>query len=76
VVVKRISLGSAHEDQKWLVLRGSIQGCPEVTKTRAINTAALADGSLSLDAEKAKLVADVEEYYIRWQAVQEALKSL
>lgn len=76
VKVSRVLLETEHENQKWLVLKGEIDGCPEVTKTRSINTAALASGALTLDAERATLVADVEEYYSRWQAVQQALTDL
>lgn len=76
VKISRIVLPSEHDNQKWLVLEGSIDGCPQVTKRRTINTAALADGSLTLEAEKAQLIADVEEYYARWNAVQQALTQL
>jgi hypothetical protein len=76
VQVKRIQLDTEHDNQKWLVLEGSIPKVPQVTKRRAINSAALADGKLNLADEKAKLIADVEEYYQRWLAVQEALKEL
>ena len=76
VQVKRIQLDTEHDNQKWIVLEGWIEGVPEVTKRRSINTAALADGSLSLASEKAKLIADVEEYLARYNAVQEQLKEL
>jgi len=76
VQVKRVLLGNDHDDTKWLVLEGFIEGVPEVTKRRAINTSALVDGSLTLAGEKAKLIADVEEYHARYLAVQEALKEL
>lgn len=76
IKVERIQLDTEHENQKWLVLQGSVEGCPAVTKRRSINTAALADGSLTLDSEKAKLIADVNEYYARYLAVQEQLKNL
>lgn len=76
VKVSRRELDTEHDNQKWLVLVGEVDGVPQVTKTRAINTAALADGSLTLEGEKAKLVADVEEYLARWQAVQQALTQL
>jgi hypothetical protein len=75
VVVQRASSGDAHEDQKWLVLEGSVPGTP-VVKRRSINTAALVSGDLTLEGEKAKLIADVEEYHARWIAVQTALESL
>lgn len=74
--VKRVSAGSEHLDQKWLVLEGYVEGVPEVTKRRTINTAALVDGSLTLEGERAQLVADVQEYHDRWLAVQEAVKQL
>lgn len=76
IKVERIQLDTEHENQKWLVLQGSVEGCPAVTKRRSINTAALVDGTLSLEGEKAKLIADVEEYYARYLAVQEQLKNL
>lgn len=76
VKVSRVLLPTDHENQKYLVLKGEIDGCPQVTKTRSINTAALASGALSLEAEKQQLIADVEEYYGRWQAVQQAVKDL
>lgn len=76
IKVERIQLDTEHDNQKWVVLQGSIDGCPAVTKRRSINTAALVDGSLTLESEKAKLIADVEEYYARYLAVQEQLKNL
>ena len=72
VSVRRVLSGDEHEDQKWFVLEGSIDGMPQLTKRVTINTAALADGTVVLANAKAKLMADVEEYYARWQAVQQA----
>lgn len=76
VDVKRVLIGNNHDDAKWVILEGSIPGVPEVTKRRSINSAALVDGSTTLAAQKAILVADVEEYYARYIAVQEQLKDL
>ena len=76
VKVTRVSLGNEHDDAKWIVLQGEIDGIPEVTKRRSINVAGLVSGALSLDSEKAALIADVEEYAVRWSAVQQALLSL
>lgn len=76
VIVKRVLLDNDHDDSKWIVLEGSIDGVPQVTKRRTINTAALVSGDLALATEKAQLIADVEEYLGRFQAVQEALKQL
>jgi hypothetical protein len=76
VTVKRVTIGNDHDDTKWLILEGSIEGCPQVTKRRTINTAALVSGYLTLANEKTQLIADVEEYYARYQAVQAALQEL
>lgn len=76
IQVKRILSGDPHTDQKWLVLEGSAEGVPEVTKRRSISTAALASGDLNIADEKARLIADVEEYHDRWMAVQAALEEL
>lgn len=75
ITVKHILSGDDHTDQKFLVLEASVEGTP-VVKRRSINTAALVDGTLTLEREKAALIADVTEYHARWLAVQEALKSL
>lgn len=63
-------------DQKFLVLEGYIDGMPQLTKRVTINTSALADGTLVLADVKVKLIADVEEYRTRWNAVQQALTEL
>lgn len=76
VTIKRVLIGNDHDDAKWIVLEGSIDGCPQVTKRRTINTAALVSGDLTLADEKAQLIADVEEYHARFQAVQAALADL
>lgn len=76
VVIKRVLIENDHDDAKWIVLEGSIEGCPQVTKRRTLNTAALVSGDLTLADEKAQLIADVEEYFARFQAVQAALADL
>jgi hypothetical protein len=74
--VRRILIGNDHDDAKWLVLEGYVDGFPQVTKRRTINTAALASGHCTLEAEKAQLLADVDEYYRRYMAVQQAIRDL
>jgi hypothetical protein len=74
--IKRVLIGDEHEDTKWLVLEGSMEGIPQITKRRTINTAALVSGATTLEAEKAALTADVEEYLARYQAIQAALSEL
>lgn len=76
VIVKRVLIGNDHDDTKWIVLEGSVEGVPQVTKRRTINTAALVSGDTTLADEKAALIADVTEYLGRYQAVNEALSQL
>lgn len=76
VQVRRVPFNDEHMDQKFLVLEGCIDGMPQLTKRITINTSALADGTLALADVKAKLIADVEEYHTRWNAVQQALTEL
>lgn len=76
ISIKRILLGNDHDDAKWLVLEGSIDGCPQVTKRRTINTAALVSGDLTIAGEKAALISDVEEYHARYLSVQAAISQL
>lgn len=77
IQVKRILFDNDHDNQKWIVLEGYVEGYPQVTKRRTINRAALADGSLNLESEKEKLVADVEEYFRRDQYdVEKELENL
>lgn len=76
VLLRRVASGDEHMDQKFLVLEGSIEGLPQLTKRVTVNTAALADGSVLLATVKAKLIADVEEYHARYLAVQAALEEL
>lgn len=72
VKITRIPPTDAHDAQKWLRLLGKIEGSPEVTwKTRTVNIAGLVSGRTTVDQEKAKLTADVDEYYARWLALQE-----
>lgn len=70
VKVRRVLLDTEHDNQRWLVLEGSIDGCPGVTKRDSINLAALASGDISLDERVAKMRADVAEYHARWLYLQ------
>jgi len=76
VTVRRVPFNDEHMDQKFLVLEGSIEGLPQLTKRVTINTSALADGTIALADAKAKLIADVDEYHARWLAVEQALTEL
>jgi hypothetical protein len=76
VKVKRITPADDHEAQKWLILEGSIDGCPAVTKRDAINVAAIASGAIVLADRVAKMRADVEEYYNRWLALADLPEEL
>lgn len=76
VKICRVPFNDQHMDQKFLVLQGSIDGFPQLTKTVTINASALADGTIALAEVKAKLIADVEEYQANWSAVESALQEL
>jgi hypothetical protein len=76
VKIRRVPFNDVHMDQKCLVLEGYIEGMPQLTKRKTIDTAALADGTLTLESERVQLLADVEEYHTRWLAVQQALTEL
>jgi hypothetical protein len=76
VKVKRLKPSDDHEAQKWLILEGSIDGVPAVTKRDAINVAALASGDIVLADRVAKMRADVEEYYNRWLALADLPEEL
>jgi hypothetical protein len=70
--VERIPPTDAHDGQKWLRLRGRVEGSPEATwKTRTVNVAALVSGKTTVEAERAKLEADVAEYHARWVALKD-----
>lgn len=68
--VRRVLLDSEHDNQRWIVLEGYIDGCPAVTKRDTINVAALASGDIVLADRVAKMKADVAEYHARWSFLQ------
>jgi hypothetical protein len=68
--VRRVMLASDHDNQRWVVLEGYIDGCPAVTKRDTINVAALASGDIVLADRVAKMKADVAEYHGRWLTLQ------
>jgi hypothetical protein len=70
VQIKRIMLDSEHENQKWYVLEGSVDGVPSVTKRTTIAVSALVVRPAILDEARAKLESDVAEYYANWLALQ------
>ena len=73
VTVKAVS---GPDPVNFVYLEGSIDGHPQVTQTRTIASAALASGALTIAAEKAALIADVETALTNWQAAQAALSEL
>jgi hypothetical protein len=68
--VRRIMLDSEHDNQRWFVLEGFVEGCPAVTKRDTINISAIASGAIDLNARIAKMHADVAEYHTRWLTLQ------
>lgn len=70
VKVRRILLGVEHEDQKWYVIEGSVDGCPAVTKRTTIAVTALVSGDVVLADAVQKLKDDVAEYHANYLALQ------
>lgn len=70
VKVRRLISAIDHDNQKWFVIEGSVDGCPEVTKRDTINVAALASGDIDLNERIEKMRADVAEYHARWTYLQ------
>ncbi len=70
VKVKRVMLESEHDNQKWYVLEGSVEGVPSVTKRVSISVAALVQRPQLLDQARAKLISDVTEYHANYLALQ------
>jgi hypothetical protein len=70
VKVRRVVLDTEHDNQKWFVIEGSIDGCPAVTKRDTINLAAIASGDVDLNERIEKMRADVLEYHARWLYLQ------
>lgn len=69
VKVSRRKFNDEHQDQKWFVLVGSIDGCPAVTKVDTISMTAIVTGAVSLESRIEKMKADVAEYYANFQAL-------
>lgn len=63
-------------DLQWLVLEGRDEQCPQATVRRTIHAGALASGHLTIAAEKAALIAQVERNVAHFRAVEEALREL
>jgi acyl CoA:acetate/3-ketoacid CoA transferase beta subunit len=70
VKVERVMLETEHDNQKWLVLQGSIDGVPAVTKRVSIAVAALVTNPGLLDHARAKLISDVAEYHANYLLLQ------
>lgn len=70
VKVERIMLDNEHDNQKWLCLRGSVEGVPAVTKRVTIAVAGLVVRPQLLDEARAKLIADVTEYHANYLMLQ------
>lgn len=66
----------AGPDPAFLYIRASVDGFPAATRTRSIPLAMLADGTLTVAAEKAALIADVEQAVINLQAAEAAIGEL
>lgn len=77
VTVSRVKPTDVHDGQKAIKLIGKVEGSPEACwKTRTVYVADIVSGRLTLEGEKAKLIADCEEYHDNYVALQVALKDL
>ncbi len=63
-------------DPAFLYLLAEIEGYPACSTTRSISLARIADGTLTVAAEKAALVAEVEQKRINFDAAIAALGEL
>lgn len=72
VTVKSI----AGPDPAFLYIHGAIDGYASCDTTRSIPLARLADGTLTIAAEKAALIAEVEQKKINFDAAIAALGEL
>jgi hypothetical protein len=70
VKIERVMLNDEHDNQKWYVLQGSVDGVPAVTKRTTIAMAALVARPALLDEARAKLLEDVAEYHANYLALQ------
>ena len=70
VLTRRVLLATEHDNQKWLVLEGYVDGVPAVTKRVTIAVSALVVRPALLDEARAQLIADVTEYHANYLALQ------
>lgn len=68
--VRRVMLASEHDNQKWYVLEAYIEGVPAVTKRLTIAVTSLVSRPELLEQARTKLLADVDEYYANFLALQ------
>ena len=70
VNTRRVMLKTEHENQKWYVLEGYVEGVPAVSKRVTIAVTALASRPALLEQSRTKLIADVTEYHANYLALQ------
>lgn len=70
VKTRQVLIGNEHDDQKWYVLEGYVDGVPAVTKRTSIAVAGLVQRPALLEEARAKLIADVTEYHANWKFLQ------
>lgn len=70
VKTRRVMLETEHDNQKWLVFEGYVDGVPAVTKRTTIAVTALVQRPELLESAKTKLVADVAEYHANYLLLQ------
>lgn len=63
-------LSTDHDNQKWYVIEGYVDGVPAVTKRASIAVSAIVYRPEILEEARAKLVSDVSEYHANYLALK------
>lgn len=70
VKTRYVPFDNEHENQKWIVIEGYVNGVPQVTKRVTVAVNALVTRPALLEEARAKLVNDVTEYHANWLYLQ------
>lgn len=70
VKTRRVMLETDHDNQKWFVYEGFVDGVPAVSKRVSIAVAALVANPGLLESARTKLVSDVTEYHANYLALE------
>lgn len=70
VKTRRVMLATEHDNQKWYVLEGYVDGIPAITKRVSVAVAGIVQDPTLVERARSKLVADVTEYHANFLALQ------